>query len=193
MLRNNNVLFFRMRANTNELLPRTSEDKFDAMPYAGLLATSRSNRLVVALLVTLNALVVCMMLEWRWMRTEPNAAPDWPLHASGFRGSPCLNHGPVAFKTDPAFRNPRVTVNATRPLWIKSATVHDGLGGVFRNHDVLVRDGIIVKLGARADVALVAASLDNVVEIDAAGRVLTPGIVDMHRYRGRIGVNIYRR
>ena len=56
------------------------------------------------------------------------------------------------------------------------ATILDGAGGKLVG-DVLVRDGRIVSLGKVADAG-------NAVRIDASGRWITPGLIDVHTHYG---------
>ena len=60
---------------------------------------------------------------------------------------------------------------------IRDALVYDGVGGMIEDGDVLIRDGRIVAVGED-----IAEDADRV--IDAAGRVVTPGIVDVHSHLG---------
>src|SRR5579863_6827397 len=57
---------------------------------------------------------------------------------------------------------------------IRKGTVFDGVSTEPRDMDVGIRDGIIVKLG---DVPETGA-----VEIDAGGKIVTPGFVDIHTH-----------
>ena len=59
-------------------------------------------------------------------------------------------------------------------LIIRGGTVHDGLGGAPRVADIAVKDGRIAAIGA------VSGSASEV--IDAAGRLVTPGFVDVHTH-----------
>lgn len=64
-------------------------------------------------------------------------------------------------------------------LVIRNAEIHDGLGSPAFTGDVAVRDGRIVAVGA--------VSSSGREEIDAAGRMLTPGFVDIHtHYDGQV-------
>lgn len=64
------------------------------------------------------------------------------------------------------------------PFVIRNATVYDGAGGEFVGADVAVAAGKIVAIGP--DLAAPAGS----VEIDARGRFVTPGIIDVHSHLG---------
>ena len=82
----------------------------------------------------------------------------------------------------PAFNNPRFQLNNNkRPTLIRNATVWDGLGNVLRSTDVLLDQGIIVAIKPSTDSQC---SLKDCLEIQANGRILTPGIVDMHSHEG---------
>jgi N-acyl-D-amino-acid deacylase len=59
-------------------------------------------------------------------------------------------------------------------LIIRGGTVHDGLGGAPRVADVAVKDGVIAAIGDVSGTALE--------EIDARGRIVTPGFVDVHTH-----------
>lgn len=66
----------------------------------------------------------------------------------------------------------------SEPVLLKNATVYDGIGGVFEKHDVLIRDGSIAELGESLEVD------DDVEIINAAGKFVTPGIIDNHSHLG---------
>lgn len=70
--------------------------------------------------------------------------------------------------------NPRAA-NAGHTLLIKNG--HIWLGDRYLDGDIYVADGVIRQVGSALDV-----DADKV--IDAAGRVVTPGIVDMHSHMG---------
>ena len=65
-----------------------------------------------------------------------------------------------------------------RPTALVGATVYDGRGGVIENGTVLMRDG---KLVAAGDASLSTEGYDR---IDATGRFVTPGIIDIHSHLG---------
>ncbi|KAI9179642.1 hypothetical protein H9P43_004970 [Blastocladiella emersonii ATCC 22665] len=62
---------------------------------------------------------------------------------------------------------------------IRKATVWDGLGAIHPDTDVLLVDGLIHAVGVNLDVPEGAATV-----VEAEGRILTPGIVDMHSHAG---------
>lgn len=61
---------------------------------------------------------------------------------------------------------------------IRGATVYDGVGGVMENADVLMQDGRLVGVGAGLEAP------EGATVIDAAGRFVTPGIIDIHSHLG---------
>ena len=67
---------------------------------------------------------------------------------------------------------------ARPPVLIRHAEVWTGRGEVLRNHDLLLEAGVIRRVG----VGLQAPAGARV--IDAAGRVVTPGLVDLHSHLG---------
>lgn len=68
------------------------------------------------------------------------------------------------------------------PTLITDATVLDGLGGQLANTDVLLRDGQVAALGENLEAP------EDARVIDAAGRWVTPGIVDVHSHVGMASV-----
>jgi len=66
---------------------------------------------------------------------------------------------------------------AAPDLLITSAAVLTGTGKRFEQADVLIKDGRIAAVGAEM-------SRDGVEVVDAAGRWLTPGIIDVHSHLG---------
>lgn len=60
---------------------------------------------------------------------------------------------------------------------LQNGTVYDGLGHAARQADVLLADGKILKIGA-----IDASEAENGLIIDAAGKIVCPGFVDMHRH-----------
>lgn len=80
--------------------------------------------------------------------------------------------------SDGASQNPRSSTSADRPLAdppvaIINATVVDGLGEVIKNASLLMADGKITAIGADLTVP------DGMATIDAQGRWVTPGIIDI--------------
>lgn len=72
--------------------------------------------------------------------------------------------------------NPRAEPKQT-PILIKNAIVWDGQGEVLNNVDIFIKNGVISKV--EKDIQL--EDSKNVKVIDAAGHVVGPGLVDMHR------------
>jgi imidazolonepropionase-like amidohydrolase len=66
---------------------------------------------------------------------------------------------------------------AAAPTLIRNATVLDGTGRRFDGADVLMRDGRIVAVGP--DLAA-----DGATVVDAQGRWVTPGLIDVHSHLG---------
>jgi imidazolonepropionase-like amidohydrolase len=94
------------------------------------------------------------------------------------------HHGPPPEREPGAFVQAALDPPASqyRPLprvdtLIVGATVLDGLGGRAEDEDVLMKDGLIVAVGHH--LAPAGASV-----IDAHGRFLTPGIIDIHTHYG---------
>ena len=84
---------------------------------------------------------------------------------------------------------PRPVVNANpypstyraypgRPVALVGATVFDGTGRRIENGTVLLRDG---KVRAVGDASL---STDGYDRVDAAGKFVTPGVIDIHSHLG---------
>ena len=69
---------------------------------------------------------------------------------------------------------------APRGLVVLGVTVHDGSGGAARVADVVVRDGVVVAVGAGAGAA--ARGADGVEVVDGRGLELLPGFVDVHAH-----------
>ena len=60
-------------------------------------------------------------------------------------------------------------------ILIQGGTVYDGSGGVPEQADVLIRDGVVADVGP-------ALSCEGARIIDARGKAVTPGFVDIHRH-----------
>ena len=67
---------------------------------------------------------------------------------------------------------------ASPPLLIRNATILTGVGGRIEGGSVLIREGRVVAVGAG-----IAAPADAVV-LEAAGKWVTPGIIDAHSHLG---------
>ena len=81
----------------------------------------------------------------------------------------CYNHDPY-----PSTYRPYPGV----PTLIVNATILDGEGGRINNGQILFREGHIVAVGQTVD------RPEGVTVIDAAGRYVTPGIIDVHSHLG---------
>ena len=67
---------------------------------------------------------------------------------------------------------------ASPPVLLQHATVLTGTGARLEDADVLLRDGLVVAVGS----GLVAPA--DAVRVDATGRWVTPGIIDVHSHLG---------
>jgi imidazolonepropionase-like amidohydrolase len=67
---------------------------------------------------------------------------------------------------------------ASKSVLITNATVLDGIGGVFKDSSVLLQEGKIVAIGNDLSVP------DDVTTVDAKGKWVTPGIIDVHSHLG---------
>ena len=65
----------------------------------------------------------------------------------------------------------------SEPILFKSANIYDGLGGEFRNYDLLLSEGKIVEIGESI-------SAPGVLVVDATNKWITPGIIDIHSHMG---------
>lgn len=73
--------------------------------------------------------------------------------------------------------NPRAET-LQKPLLLKNAIVWDGQGGILDDVDVYVENGVIRQVEKGIELK----DLSKVQVIDVAGHILSPGLVDMHRY-----------
>lgn len=64
-----------------------------------------------------------------------------------------------------------------KKVLVKNGTVYDGLGNAGRQTDVLFADGKILKIGA-----VDASEAEDGLVIDATGKIVCPGFVDIHRH-----------
>jgi imidazolonepropionase-like amidohydrolase len=105
----------------------------------------------------------------------PVAAPTVAQQDTGVRIPP----GPGALSEPNANPFPSTYVApATRATVIRNATIFTAAGPTIRNGAILLRDGKVVAVGATVD-----APADAVV-IDAAGKFVTPGMIDTHSHLG---------
>lgn len=65
-------------------------------------------------------------------------------------------------------------------VFIRNATVFDGLGGMIERGAVLIQGGKISAIGSEAAMTMPA----GIKTIDAAGKWVTPGIIDIHSHLG---------
>src|SRR6185295_11596880 len=65
---------------------------------------------------------------------------------------------------------------ASNSLLVRNARIIDGNGGPSRDGDVVVRDGTIAAIGADLSAP------QGTREIDAEGRALAPGFIDIHTH-----------
>ncbi|XBQ17735.1 MAG: amidohydrolase [Oceanicaulis sp.] len=61
---------------------------------------------------------------------------------------------------------------------LRGATVFDGVGGRFEDTDILVEDGRIAAIGQGLEAP------EGASVVDAAGRFVTPGVIDIHSHLG---------
>lgn len=73
--------------------------------------------------------------------------------------------------------NPRAPNNVQTTL-LKNVVVWDGQGNILDHVDVLMQNGVIHRVENDIDID----SNNNTKVIDVKGRIVTPGLVDMHRY-----------
>jgi hypothetical protein len=78
----------------------------------------------------------------------------------------------------PKRKNPR-SVSDQVPILLKNAIVWDGQGGVLENVDVFINNGTVEQV--ESNIKLSKALQNSVKVIDAAGHIVSPGLVDMHR------------
>ncbi|KAI8928128.1 hypothetical protein BC831DRAFT_449924 [Entophlyctis helioformis] len=89
-------------------------------------------------------------------------------------------------------RNPRVGLagtDAPAPVLLTHATLWDGDGSVYEDTDILLRNGLIARIGKNLRLSngladLKPSELNDLTTIDAAGRFVTPGLVDLHSHMG---------
>ncbi len=67
---------------------------------------------------------------------------------------------------------------ASPPVLLQHATVLTGTGARLEDADVLLRDGLVVAVGSGLDAPA------DAVRVDATGRWVTPGIIDVHSHLG---------
>ena len=67
---------------------------------------------------------------------------------------------------------------ASAPVLVSGATVLDGAGARLEGADVLMRDGVIVAVGAGLEAPA------DAIRIDGRGKWVTPGLIDIHSHLG---------
>ncbi|KAH6598584.1 hypothetical protein BASA50_003622 [Batrachochytrium salamandrivorans] len=85
----------------------------------------------------------------------------------------------------PRSRNPRSGLAGAEmapSVLITNATLWNGDGSVQYNTDVLLKNSLVAQVAPTAEMAFV--HLKSVTKINAAGRFVTPGLVDMHSHMG---------
>ncbi|MBY0564473.1 MAG: amidohydrolase [Hyphomonadaceae bacterium] len=95
--------------------------------------------------------------------------------------SACSTTGGREEEADASDRAPYASTYAPRastPTLIQNATVLDGAGGEFTDTDLLMRDGRIVQIGQNLS------AVADATIVDASGRFVTPGIIDVHSHLG---------
>jgi imidazolonepropionase-like amidohydrolase len=68
----------------------------------------------------------------------------------------------------------------SQDVLIRNATVFDGLGGEIKNGAVLLQGGKVTAIGSEAAITIPA----GIKTIDASGKWVTPGIIDIHSHLG---------
>jgi len=72
-----------------------------------------------------------------------------------------------------------MTASSTSSLFVKNARIVDGTGGPERRGGVAIRDGVVAEVGESATAA---AAGPGAREVDARGRVVAPGFIDVHTH-----------
>ena len=90
---------------------------------------------------------------------------------AGLRQCAIIKEQPVTF-FDESRTNPRAVKGAS-PIFIRNATLIDGDGSIRWGYSILLREGIISKIGQDID------SPKDAKIVDAGGRYVSPGLVDM--------------
>ena len=98
------------------------------------------------------------------------------LAIAGCASSPSPKGAPYSFVADP-YPSTYQRI-ASPPVLVTGATVLTGDGGRIENAGVLMRDGKIVAVGAALDAPA------DAIRVDARGKWVTPGIIDVHSHLG---------
>jgi hypothetical protein len=91
--------------------------------------------------------------------------------AAGLKQCASINQRPISV-SDEKRTNPRA-VRGASPIVIKNATLIDGDGSILAGKFILLSDGVIKQIGHDVD------HPDEARIIDAGGRYVSPGLVDM--------------
>lgn len=75
---------------------------------------------------------------------------------------------------------PKVEYSQKIPILLKNATIYDGKGNLFRQYDLYMKEGRIRGMGESGTIK----PDDNAKIIELEGRVITPGLVDLHSHAG---------
>lgn len=98
---------------------------------------------------------------------------------AGVARAPAKSVGPADIVTIPRDPYPSTYKPYTStPTIIRGATIYDGRGGRIENGVLFIRDGVIARIGTDATVPA------GVKVIDATGKWVTPGIIDIHSHLG---------
>ena len=94
--------------------------------------------------------------------------------AAGLKQCANINQRSISV-TDEKRTNPRA-VRSASPLVIKNATLIDGDGSILAEKSILLSEGVIKQIGHNVD------HPEDVRIIDAGGRYVSPGLVDMVQF-----------
>jgi hypothetical protein len=81
------------------------------------------------------------------------------------------------FPSEDRYYNPRAE-STQEPILLKNAVVWDGQGNVLENVDIYIENGIIRQVEKNIQIDL----NKKVKVINVTGHIVSPGLVDMHRY-----------
>ena len=144
-------------------------------------------RLILAVLITAFLVIACVrnrgdtstveesILRYLSLTNEEAKLHNHSLEslAAGLRQCAIINQRPVSVN-DEKRTNPRA-VSSASPVVIKNATLMDGDGSLLTGMSILLSEGLIKEIGH--DVG----HPDDAKFIDACGRYISPGLVDMVR------------
>jgi imidazolonepropionase-like amidohydrolase len=98
----------------------------------------------------------------------PAPSPAGPTPGPGAISTPFADPYPSTYSPFPS-----------RPTLIRNATILSAAGPTIHNGSILIRDGKIVAVGTN-----IGTPADLVITIDAHGKYVTPGIIDIHSHMG---------